>query len=73
MSSRLYERIKTQLDSLRKEGTYKEYQYLVSSVGGRSTIEKYGDVVIARIQVSDALTYDDIDYSIEVLKRVLRE
>jgi glycine C-acetyltransferase len=46
MSSRLYERIKTQLDSLRKEGTYKEYQYLVSSVGGRSTIEKYGDIVM---------------------------
>jgi glycine C-acetyltransferase len=26
-----------------------------------------------RIQVSDALTYEDIDYSIDVLTKVLRE
>jgi glycine C-acetyltransferase len=45
MSSRFYERINTVLDSLKKEGTYKEYQHLVSSLGGKSTIEKYDDVV----------------------------
>lgn len=46
MSRRFYERIRAQLDSLKKEGTYKEYQYLVSSASGRSTIERYGDVVM---------------------------
>jgi len=46
MGSRLYERIRAQLGSLREEGTYKEYQYLVSSASGRSTIERYGDVVM---------------------------
>jgi glycine C-acetyltransferase len=46
MSKRFYERIENLLDSLKEEGTYKEYQYLISPMSGKSTIEKYDDVIM---------------------------
>ncbi len=46
MSKRFYERIGNLLDSLKEEGTYKEYQYLISPMSGKSTIEKYDDVIM---------------------------
>jgi len=46
MSSRFYERIHSLLESLKKEGTYKEYRYLVSSLDGRGAVEDYDDVVM---------------------------
>lgn len=46
MSNRFYERIENLLDSLKEEGTYKEFQYLVSPMSGKSAVEKYNDVIM---------------------------